>query len=85
MRSNKSNDGDVSRRKFLASSTAAVTQLAFSQPPAAQQSRESGQAGSDRSKSDPGPTNAALDTENPSSVEPQRARRHSLMKSRRRI
>ncbi len=62
--------GKVSRREFLASSTALSTVGVLSAAAAAQQGQESGRAVSDRSKSDPGPTNKALDAQNPSSVVP---------------
>jgi oxalate decarboxylase len=63
--------GKVSRRKFLASSTALATAVgALSGVGTAQQAQESGRKVSDKSKSDPGPTNAPLDAQNPSSVVP---------------
>src|ERR1700739_2249883 len=63
--------GKVSRRKFLASSTALATAVgALSSVGAAQQTQESAGKVSEKSKSDPGPTNAPLDAQNPSSVVP---------------
>ena len=62
---------DLSRRKFLANSTAAVA--AFGVVSAArgeQPAQQSGRGVSDRSKSDPGPTNVPLDSQNPSAVTP---------------
>jgi oxalate decarboxylase len=72
MRSGLSNGkGKVSRRKFLASSTALATAVgALSGVGTAQQAPESAGKLSDKSKSDPGPTNAPLDAQNPSSVVP---------------
>ena len=72
MRSGLSNGkGKVSRRKFLASSTALATAVgALSGVGTAQQGQESGRKVSDKSKSDPGPTNTSLDVQNPSSVMP---------------
>ena len=63
--------GKVSRRKFLASSTALVTAVgALSGVGATEQAPESARKVSDKSKSDPGPTNDSLDAQNPSSVVP---------------
>jgi len=72
MRSDLTNgNGKVSRRKFLARSTALATAVgALSRSGAAQQGQESARSVDDRSKSDPGPTNAVLDAQNPSSVVP---------------
>jgi len=61
----------VSRRKFLASSTALATAVgALSGVTGAQDARQNAGRITDKSKSDPGPTNAALDAQNPSSVAP---------------
>src|SRR5437899_4995815 len=72
MRSGLTNGkGKVSRRKFLASSTALATAVrALSGVGTAQQAQESARKVTDKSKSDPGPTNAPLDAQNPSSVVP---------------
>ena len=72
MRSGLTNGkGKVSRRKFLASSTALATAVgALSGVGAAQQAQETARKVSDKSQSDPGPTNAPLDAQNPSSVVP---------------
>ena len=61
----------VSRRKFLANSTALATAVgALSGVVAADDGQESAPRISDKSRSDPGPTNTALDAQNPSSVAP---------------
>jgi Cupin len=61
--------GKVSRRKFLASSTALATAVGvLSGVGTAQQGQESARSVSDSSKSDPGPTNAVLDAQNPSGL-----------------
>jgi len=71
MRSGRTNDKrEVSRRKFLASSTALAAVGVLSSTGATQQGQESARSVSDKSRSDPGPTNAALDAQNPSSVVP---------------
>lgn len=72
MRSDLTNGkGKVSRRKFLASSTALASAVgALSGVGSAQHGQESARSVSDKSKSDPGPTNVALDVQNPSSVVP---------------
>jgi oxalate decarboxylase len=72
MRSGLTNGkGKVSRRKFLASSTALATAVgALSGVGATQQTQENARKVSDKSKSDPGPTNVPLDAQNPSSVVP---------------
>jgi len=71
MRSGRTNDKrEVSRRKFLASSTALAAVGVLSPTGATQQGQESARSVSDKSRSDPGPTNAALDAQNPSSVVP---------------
>ena len=72
MRSGLTNEkSKVSRRKFLASSTALATAVgALSGVGRAQQAQESTRKVSDKSGSDPGPTNAPLDAQNPSSVAP---------------
>jgi oxalate decarboxylase len=63
--------GNLSRRKFLASSTALATAVGvLSGVGTAQQGQESARNVSDSSKSDPGPTNAVLDAQNPSAVVP---------------
>jgi len=63
--------GKLSRRKFLASSTALATAVgALSGVGATEQAQESARKVSDKSKSDPGPTNDSLDAQNPSSVVP---------------
>jgi oxalate decarboxylase len=63
--------GKVSRRKFLASSTALATAVgALSGVGATEQAQESARKVSDKSQSDPGPTNDSLDAQNPSSVVP---------------
>jgi oxalate decarboxylase len=63
--------GKVSRRKFLASSTALATAVgALSGVGATQQVQENARKVSEKSRSDPGPTNAPLDAQNPSSVVP---------------
>jgi len=71
MRSGLTNGkGKVSRRKFLASSTALATAVgALSGVGTTQQAQESARV-NDKSKSDPGPTNAPLDAQNPNSVVP---------------
>lgn len=71
MRSNTNGKDKISRRKFLAGSTALATAVgALSGVAASQQQEQSGRRVTEKSKSDPGPTNAALDEQNPSSVVP---------------
>jgi len=71
MKSSTHGKGEISRRKFLASSTALATAVgALSNSAVAEQGQESARKLSDKSKSDPGPTNAALDGQNPSSAVP---------------
>jgi oxalate decarboxylase len=66
-----SGEGKISRRQFLASSTARATTLgAIFGVTDGQQETESTRRASDRSKRDPGPTNLALDAQNPSSIVP---------------
>jgi oxalate decarboxylase len=69
--STPNDEANVSRREFLTSTTALATAVGvLSTAGAAQQEQESARRVSDRSKSDPGPTNPALDAQNPSSVAP---------------
>ncbi len=72
MRSNRTNNkGKISRRKFLANSTVLMTTLGgLSEVGSAQQEPVSAGKVSDKSKTDPGPTNALLDAQNPNSAEP---------------
>jgi oxalate decarboxylase len=72
MRSGEENGkGEISRRKFLANSTALATAVgALSGVTAGEQEPASDQRITDKSKSDPGPTNATLDAQNPSSAVP---------------
>jgi oxalate decarboxylase len=72
MKSDLTNGKDkVSRRKFLARSTALATAVgALSGVGTAEHAQENAGSLSDKSKSDPGPTNVALDAQNPSSVAP---------------
>jgi oxalate decarboxylase len=66
-----SGEGKISRRNFLASSTLLATTVgALSGVGDGQQEAESARKVSDRSKSDPGPTNPALDAQNPNSIVP---------------
>ena len=69
MKSSSTNgQGKISRRTFLANSTALATAVgALSDVAVAQ---DGPRRITDKSKSDPGPTNAALDAQNPSSVAP---------------
>jgi oxalate decarboxylase len=71
MGSNKVNNREsISRRKFLENSTVLMTALGgLSEVTVAQQDPHTGKV-SDKSKSDPGPTNAALDAQNPNSSAP---------------
>ena len=63
--------GTISRRKFLANSTALATAVgALSGVAASQEDAGSSRKVTDKSKSDPGPRNAALETQNPSSALP---------------
>ncbi len=63
--------GGLSRRKFLANSTVlATTMTALSASALAQEMAPASRSVSDKSKSDPGPTNGALDAQNPSSSAP---------------
>ena len=63
--------GEISRRTFLANSTALATAVgAISGAAVTQDGRRSTGRITDKSKGDPGPTNAALDAQNPSSVAP---------------
>jgi oxalate decarboxylase len=69
--SSTSGKGKISRRTFLANSTALATAVgAISSATVAQDGRQNTGRITDKSKSDPGPTNAALDAQNPSSVAP---------------
>lgn len=62
---------EISRRNFLATSTALASAVgALSGVASAQQGEENTRRITDKSKSDPGPTNAALDAQNPSSAAP---------------
>jgi oxalate decarboxylase len=62
---------EISRRKFLASSTALATAVgALSGVAAAGNGQENAKKVDEKSKSDPGPTNAPLDAQNPSSATP---------------
>ena len=72
MKSSSTNGkGKISRRTFLANSTALATAVgALSGVTVAQDGRQNAGRITDKSKSDPGPTNAALDAQNPSSVAP---------------
>ena len=72
MKSSSTNgQGKISRRTFLANSTALATAVgALSGITVAQDGRQDAGRITDKSKSDPGPTNAALDAQNPSSVAP---------------
>ena len=72
MKSSSTNgQGKISRRTFLANSTALATAVgALSDVAAAQDGPQNAGRITDKSKSDPGPTNAALDAQNPSSVAP---------------
>ncbi len=72
MKSSSTNgQGKISRRTFLANSTALATAVgALSDVAVAQDGRQNAWTITDKSKSDPGPTNAALDAQNPSSVAP---------------
>lgn len=61
----------ISRRNFFARSTALATAVgAFSGVATAQYGQEGSRPVDDKSKSDPGPTNPALDAQNPSSAVP---------------
>jgi oxalate decarboxylase len=63
--------GEMSRRKFLAGSTAIATAVGtLSGVSAAAHDRGSEPGVTEKSKSEPGPTNAAIDAENPSSMTP---------------
>lgn len=69
--SSRTGKGKISRRTFLANSTALATAVgALSGVTVAQDDRQNAGRITDKSKSDPGPTNAALDAQNPSSVAP---------------
>lgn len=72
MRSGGMRDKDgMSRRNFLASSAALATTVGtLAGTAAAEHGQESARRPDDKSKSDPGPTNAALDAQNPSSATP---------------
>ncbi len=72
MNSASANDSDkVSRRRFLAGSTALATTVGtLSASALAQEEQTSSRSVSDRSRSDPGPTNAVVDAQNPSSTAP---------------
>ena len=72
MKSSSTNgQGKISRRTFLANSTALATAVgALSDVAVAQDGPQNAGRITDKSKSDPGPTNAALDAQNPSSVAP---------------
>jgi oxalate decarboxylase len=61
----------ISRRTFLANSTALATAVGtLSGVAVVQDGRQNAGGITDKSKSDPGPTNGALDAQNPSSVAP---------------
>ncbi len=61
----------VSRRKFLSGSTAVATTVGvLAGAVVGQENRANGHGVGDRSKSDPGPSNSALDAQNPSSSAP---------------
>ena len=68
--SKESGKGEISRRTFLANSTAMATAVGALSGVSAAQDPASAERVSDKSKSDPGPTNAALDQQNPSSAVP---------------
>jgi oxalate decarboxylase len=72
MSSGMTNEPDkLSRRKFLADSTALATTVGVLSGAALAQSDQAGhRVVTDKSKSDPGPTNAPLDQQNPSSAVP---------------
>jgi oxalate decarboxylase len=70
MKSSSTNGrGKISRRTFLANSTALATAVGAISSAAVAQDGQQNRI-TDKSKSDPGPTNAALDAQNPSSVAP---------------
>jgi len=60
----------MSRRNFLANSTALATAVGALSGVSAGQQQASPQKAYEKSKTDPGPTNAALDAQNPSSAVP---------------
>ena len=63
--------GKISRRAFLANSTALATAVGtLSGVAVTQDGQQNARGITDKSKSDPGPTNGAVDAQNPSSVTP---------------
>ncbi|HET9406601.1 MAG TPA: cupin domain-containing protein [Candidatus Sulfotelmatobacter sp.] len=67
MKSDSNQDRDkLSRRNFLSSGSAALAAAGVLSAAAAAQAQQDAKPGYDRARSDPGPTNAALDTQNPS-------------------
>jgi oxalate decarboxylase len=66
-----SSKGKISRRKFLENSTVLITAVGgLSEAPSAQKETAYDQRISEKSKSDPGPTNSVLDAQNPDSATP---------------
>ena len=83
-RRNKSNDSEISRRGFLSIGSAALATVAGTlavNGAMAQDRQHVASSQSDRSKSDPGPSNRPLDTENPDSEWPPDTDSKSLVRN----
>jgi oxalate decarboxylase len=81
---NESNKNQFSRRGFLGVGSAALAAVAGGLSVSramAQEGQQNGKASSDRSLSDPGPTNNALDAQNPDSVWPPSTDSKSLVQT----